>query len=75
MPTRSLLLIYQGYERIRQDSQLMGGFVYRWSQKVKIIMKTTILDDLRGIDTQNVAVPAEVVGFARNLDKSIVGFA
>ena len=69
MPTRSLLLIYQDYERIRAVLSIDT------SQKVKIIMKTIILDDLRGIDTQNVAVPAEVVGFARNLDKSIVGIA
>ena len=75
MPTRSLLLIYQGYERIRQVSQLRRGFEYRWSQKVKIIMKTTILDDLRGTDPENLTLPARVVGSARNLDKSIVGIA
>ena len=38
-------------------------------------MKTTIFDGLRGIDTQNRALAAGVVGFACNLDKSIVGIA
>ena len=70
----SLLLIYQGYERIRQLPRDRPGFIDT-SQKVKIIMKTKILDDLRGIDTQNRVYPVGVVGSARNLDKSIEGIA
>ena len=34
-----------------------------------------MLDGLRDIDIQNPAYPAEVFGFARNLDKSTVGIA
>ena len=65
--------------KVTSESDNFGGIGPGLCIEVSQIIQNCSFHDyfnyLRGIDTQNVAVPAEVVGFARNLDKSIVGIA